>query len=66
MAYPYPKFIRDLALDMDIDYLIGLRTRFLEKDTCLGHKLVDFDIEQKKMITNHLNKFGGEDAKYFI
>lgn len=61
----HPTFIRALSLEMDVDYLAGLCTRFLKKDACLEHKLVDLDIEQKREIGEYLNKPDNIDDRIF-
>lgn len=65
--YPYPKFVCDLNLDMEIDYLIGICTRFLNKDTFLEHKIIDIDKDTKELIKKYLDENGDEnDVIYYL
>lgn len=58
-------FVRELSLEMDVDYLMGLCMRFLDKDSTLEHKIIEFNSEQKRNISNYLNQYGTIDEKIY-
>jgi len=65
ISYPYPEFVTALSLDMDIDYLVGLCTRFIKKEKSLNHNLCFFDDTQEKAINNYIDKQGSYNCRIF-
>ena len=65
LQFPYPMFVSELLLDMDIDYIAGLCSRFISKEKHLGYCLSDLDNEQITEIEDYLNQKGTIDDKIF-
>lgn len=61
----YPAFISELQLDMDIDYLCGLCSRFVKKEE-LGYQIIDLSHDQKNIILNYLKEHGTIVDKTFF
>ncbi len=60
-----PRFIRKLSLDMELDYLAGICTRFIGRENYLEHKVDDLDSDVKSAISDYLNKHGNEDDNIY-
>lgn len=62
---PYPKFIRYLDLEMDVDYLVGLCIRFIKKDKHLDNRLSFLTYSERNKIEDYLQSQGDEDDRIF-
>ena len=63
---PYPKFITALDLDMDIDYLVGLCTRFISRSKSLDFKLFLLEDNEKTKIENYIKNGDDDDKIYYF
>ena len=61
-----PNFVIELSLEMYVDYLAGLCTRFIRRDSNLENRLVELSLDQKRAINNYLNISGNDHDKIFL
>lgn len=61
----YPPFVAELSLNMEVDYIAGLCTRFLKNEGHLQFQLMSLNSEEESAILNYLDAFGNKEDEIF-
>ena len=63
---PDPGFVRELNLEMDVDYTLGLGSSFIARKSRLNVALSDFSDDAKLQIREYISNHGNEyDKEYY-